>query len=109
MQQSKYDGKPLIKAKIPYEYKVKKYKPDPSLSRIERTSRYLNFVQASTREYIWDLVYFRKKEVAWKTAEFVKRNYNVVKYTLQHILYELRKMKESMRQFNRDVKFAVKH
>lgn len=72
-------------------------------------TRYQNkllFVLNSMREYLLDILFLRTDPIAFKTAEFFKRNYNRVKHTLLHILYELRHTVASLKKFKQDVKFV---
>ena len=42
-----------------------------------------------------------------KTAEFCKRNWNSIKHTLLHILYEFRKVKQGFRKLGGDIRYSV--
>ena len=49
----------------------------------------------------------RTDPFVFKTAEFTKRNFNTVKHTLLHILYEIRKIKTGFKKLGSDVMFKV--
>ena len=61
----------------------------------------------SFKEYILDILLMRSDPIAFKTAEFCKRNFNRVKTTLQHIMYEARKLKMGFIKMKHDIGFAV--
>jgi len=104
---AKYEGKPLIEPKIPYQYVVKTFKTDPDWTTLQRYNKKMRFVSKSIFEYGQDIFFWRIDPVAFKTAEFVKRNWNWFRTTCQHIVYEIRKIKQGFGRFKRDVKFMV--
>ena len=50
----------------------------------------------------------RVDPIAFKTAEFIKRNWNWFRTTCHHIVYELRKIKQGFIKLKTDVKFSFK-
>jgi hypothetical protein len=54
-----------------------------------------------------DILFMRVDPFIFKTAEFCKRNFNKVRSTLNHIIYEIRKVKLGFRNMKKDVGFAV--
>mmetsp|Transcript_22003 Transcript_22003/g.34159 ORF Transcript_22003/g.34159 Transcript_22003/m.34159 type:complete len:292 (+) Transcript_22003:289-1164(+) len=107
IEQSKYDGQPLIKPKTPYQFKVKTYEPDKSLSFSKRTGQRLSFLQNSAVEYGKDIWGLRYDAVAYKTAEFYKRNFNRIRVTMSHVAYEARKIKQGFISLKNDVKYYM--
>ena len=61
----------------------------------------------SLKEYILDILYGRTDPFVFKTAEFCKRNWNSIKHTLLHILYEFRKVKQGFRKLGGDIRYSV--
>jgi len=61
----------------------------------------------SLKEYIIDILYMRKDPLSFKTAEFVKRNFNRIRSTLSHILYELRKVKNGFGKLKNDILYVL--
>ena len=51
-ENSKYDGKPLLDPKIPYQFDVKVFKSDASKSFIQNAFSRLIFMNKSILEYI---------------------------------------------------------
>ena len=45
--------------------------------------------------------------MSFKTAEFVKRNFNRVRSALAHLVYELKKVKLGFSNLTKDVKYAL--
>lgn len=54
------------------------------------------FVVNSFKEYILDMALGRVDPFVFKTAEFCKRNYYRLKHMLEHLVIELRKVKQGM-------------
>lgn len=54
-----------------------------------------------------DILCGRVDPVAFKTAEFIKRNWNWIRTTCQHIMYELRKIKQGFSKLKSDVLYAA--
>jgi hypothetical protein len=65
------------------------------------------FICRSFIDYIQDILYFRKDQISWKTAEFCKRNVNATRTTYNHIKYEIKHMVASFRAFKEDVRFNI--
>jgi len=61
----------------------------------------------TTLEYLSDIAHGRIDPFVFKTAEFVKRNFNSIKHTLQHLLYEVRKIKSGFKKLWKDTKFLM--
>ena len=59
------------------------------------------------KEYLLDILFWRVDPFVFKTAEFFKRNWNSLKNTMQHIMYELRKIKQGFRRMKYDIKFTI--
>ena len=102
---SKYEGKPLIEPKIPYQFKVKTFKVDQNWTRMQKIQQRALFISESFKEYILDIAFARTDPFVFKTAEFTKRNFNTIKHTLLHILYELRKIKTGFKKLWGDIMF----
>lgn len=68
VESSKYEGKPLIEPKIPYQFKVKEFQVDKNWSRSMRYQKKLAFIFSSFIEYLEDIVYLRTDPFVFKTA-----------------------------------------
>ena len=107
-ENSKYDGKPLLDPKIPYQfYEVKVFKSDKSKSFIQNAFSRLIFMNKSILEYIQDIMFWRMDPICYKTAEFTKRNFNRIRSGLGHLIYEIRKVKMGFVNLKNDVKLAL--
>jgi hypothetical protein len=87
-------GAPLIKPKIPYQFKVKTFESKNEWTKLQKIQMRGKFTVESFIEYLTDIILGRVDPFVFKTAGFCKRNYNRVKHVLQHALYELRKIKQ---------------
>lgn len=67
----------------------------------------MSFVAECFKDYIMDLLMGRIDPFVFKTAEFCKRNFNSVKSTCSHLMYELRKVKMGFIKMKNDIGFAV--
>lgn len=76
-------------------------------SKVQRMGAKLAFNVNSLKEYILDILYMRKDPLSFKTAEFCKRNFNRIRSTLSHILYELRKVKNGFGKLKNDILFVL--
>mmetsp|Transcript_16605 Transcript_16605/g.28276 ORF Transcript_16605/g.28276 Transcript_16605/m.28276 type:complete len:305 (+) Transcript_16605:440-1354(+) len=65
------------------------------------------FMANSFVEYGFDLVLWRTDAISFKTVEFMKRNFNRVRSTMAHLLYEVRKVKQGFGRFKRDILFFM--
>ena len=54
-----------------------------------------------------DIIKWRTDPLSFKTAEFVKRNFNKTRSALAHLMYELRKVKRGFSNLTKDVKYAL--
>lgn len=106
-ENSKYDGKPLLTPKIPYQYDVKTFKSDPTKSFIQNSFQRLIFINRSFLEYIQDIVFWRVDPFCFKTAEFTKRNFNRLRSGFGHLVYEIKKVKNGFVNLKNDVKIAL--
>lgn len=63
----------------------------------------------ATNSYIYatDLVFWRTDAIAYKTAEFVKRNVTKTWNFLAHIWLELKHVAHGFRDLKNDVKYAI--
>ncbi len=59
IEESKYDGKPLIQPKAPYQFKAKTFEADKTLKFPMRVQRRLTFLQQSAAEYFSDIWHMR--------------------------------------------------
>ena len=103
LEDSKYDGKPLIQPKIPYQFKVRTYKADKTQRFATRLKSRLVFMSETFIEYLKDILFWRVDAFSFKTAEFIKRNFNRVRSALGHLLYELRKVKNGFSRLKKDI------
>ena len=76
-------------------------------TKVQRMGAKIMFNINSLKEYIVDILLMRKDPLSFKTAEFCKRNFNRVRSTLSHILYELRKVKNGFGKLKNDVLFVL--
>ena len=105
--ESKYHGKPLIEPKIPYQYEVKLYKSDPNLNFIQNAVYRLQFMVNSLYEYLSDILHWRKEPIAFKTSEFVVRNFNRGRALLAHLVHEVKQISKGIQKLKNDVMFAT--
>ena len=57
--------------------------------------------------YGWDIALMRTDTVSLKTSEFIKRNYNRIKNTIDHIVIEIKRYGSGIRNLNNDIKTAA--
>jgi LETM1 and EF-hand domain-containing protein 1 len=105
IEDSKYDGKPLIQPRVPYHFKVRTLKVDKSLPFLSRAYLRSVFYWESLCEYLMDILTWRTDAFSFKTAEFCKRNFNKVRSMLSHLLYEIRKVKQGFGRLKKDILF----
>ena len=74
---------------------------------MQRYQNKITFTLNCIKEYILDICFMRSDPIAFKTAEFVKRNFNSIRNTLNHLIYEMRKIKMGFRTMRSDIGFAV--
>ena len=67
----------------------------------------MSFTKETFMEYLEDIYNWRTDRVAFKTAKFGKRRNIQIKSTMQHIIYELRKIKNGFIDLKNDLVFAV--
>jgi hypothetical protein len=61
----------------------------------------------SLYEYLLDMVLGRTDPFVFKTAEFSKRNFNRVRSTLAHLVYEVKKVKRGFVNLKNDCFFVL--
>lgn len=65
------------------------------------------FISKSSRNYISDIINWRSDAIAFKTADFLRRNFvwvfNFIKNTYSHAVLELKKIKQGFIAFFNDV------
>ena len=54
-----------------------------------------------------DIIKWRTDPLSFKTAEFVKRNFNKIRSALAHLVYEMKKVKRGFSRLIQDVKYAL--
>jgi hypothetical protein len=107
-EDSKYDGKPLVKAKIPYKYTHKVREVDTNLSLINRIMTKIIYMTQDFVEYLGDIIKFDKDKIAFKTAYFIKRNHRKISNKLWHGWEEMKKIGRGFRMLKNDGKFFIR-
>ena len=97
----------IKKYKYPIEDKIRVFKEEKDWSRIERYTKKLQFILINMGIYIKDIAFWRTDAISYKTAEFVKRNYNWIKNMIGHLIIEVRHVIHGFKKFKNDVKFAL--
>lgn len=54
-----------------------------------------------------DIVLLRTDSVSMKSSEFVKRNYNRIKNTIEHLLISLKRTGSGFKSLNEDIKVVA--
>ena len=108
-EDAKYEGKPLIEPKIPYQYEHKYRKVDKSLPFLRRAGTKIRYMSEDFVEYLKDIVFLRQERFAFKTADFVKRNKHWIGHQLHHVWDELKKLGQGFRKFKEDIKYYFRY
>lgn len=107
-ESAKYEGEPIIGNYVPPVKKtIRKPKEHKDWGRIQRYSYRLQFAATNFQIYCGDIIFWRKDAIAYKTAEFVKRNSSRIWNTLCHIWIELKHVAHGFRDLKNDVKYAI--
>jgi hypothetical protein len=67
----------------------------------------ITFIRETFVDYLKDILFWRVDAFSFKTAEFVKRNFNKLRSTLSHLMYELRKVKLGFVRLKQDMLFYL--
>jgi hypothetical protein len=58
-------------------------------------------------EYLIDILMWRVDPFIFKTAEFSKRNFNRVRSTIGHLIYEIKKVKRGFGKLKNDCLYVL--
>ena len=105
---TKYEDKPLKKAKVPYMYNPKVRTVDKFLPLYKKILTKLVYIIEDFIEYIKDIISLDKDKVVYKTTFFAKRNYNATLNIMKHIKIEVMKIKAGFKKLYNDAKFFWK-
>ncbi len=85
---------------------------DKELSFLRRAGQKVKYMGQDMVEYVMDPIQGRTDRFAYKTAYFVKRNYNhyshSIGHTMHHIWDELKKVGYGFKMLNEDFKFFIR-
>jgi len=67
----------------------------------------MSFIANSFLEYLKDILFWRVDPFVFKTAEFTKRNFNKMRSTLAHLIYEVKKIKRGFGKLKNDCLYVL--
>jgi len=103
---SKYEGEPLIKPKAPYQFDVKTFQRNPEDKTFAAKMKTRgSFVAERTQRYCLDIYHLKSDAVIFKTVEFIKRNWLLIRGALFSIWHAIKHTVKGFSKIKNDIKF----